>query len=89
MSRLSLKVLVVATQALPIILLAEYLIFKTWFAFLFGCLSILKLGFSKCAHCETSFRDPRINRRLHVFKFWDTKLVDQCPVCNHPMALPL
>ena len=87
MGRFGLKSLVVAAQALPIILLVEYSIFRTGFAFPFGFLAIVKLGFfSKCGHCGTSFADSRINQRLHVLKFWDTKLVDRCPVCTHPMT---
>lgn len=80
-----LKAILFVAQASPVLLIFEYIAFRTSFAFVAALLSIGMLIFSRCRHCHTSFQNPRIYEKLHVLKFWDTRIVDQCPICGHSM----
>ncbi len=85
-SKMPLKALLLAAQASPIYLIAEYVLFQSSWLFVIPFASVGVLCFVNCVSCKTPFQDERVSARIRMLKFWDSSVVDKCPVCGNPMA---
>ena len=83
--RLIAKAALVVAQASWITILAGFLIFRSGWVILPGFVSIAFLMTLRCSQCRASFQDRRIYDRFRLMKFYDTRIVDDCPVCHRPM----
>ncbi len=85
MRQILLKLLLVLVQSSTLTVLLGYLIFRSQLVVIPAFLSIVVLMNLRCSVCGTSFQDEKIYKRLKLIKFYDTKIIDSCPVCNNPM----
>ena len=85
LKRLPFKTVLIVAQGSWIITLVGFLIFRSEWVVVPAMLSIGTLMFLRCSQCGTSVADSRINQRLRLMKFYDTSLIDECPVCQKPM----
>ncbi len=83
--RLMARAGLIVAQASWIVILLGYLVFRSGWVVLPGFVSIAYLMTLRCSRCLTSFQDRRIYDRLRLMKFYDTRIVDDCPVCRKPM----
>jgi hypothetical protein len=83
--RLIAKAGLVVAQASWIVILVGYLVFRSGWVVLPGFVSIAYLMTLRCSQCLTSFQDRRVYERFRLLKFYDTRIVDACPVCHKPM----
>ena len=72
-------------QSTPFTIGLGYLAFRTAWVAAPAMLGMLFLMTIRCRHCRSRFVDDRILQRLSVWKFFDTRILDECPVCSHPM----
>ncbi len=79
------KFILIAAQLSPILLVVEYVFFRTVYLFPISAIFIGILIFTKCSNCGTLFEDPRIYSKLKVLMFWNTDIIDNCPVCGMKM----
>jgi hypothetical protein len=85
LKRLSVKAVLIVAQGSWIVTLIGYLIFRSGWVVAPAMLSIAILIFVRCSRCGTSFQDDRINQKARLIKFYDTSIIDECPVCRKPM----
>lgn len=85
LKRLSVKAVLIVAQGSWIVTLIGYLIFRSGWVVAPAMLSIAILILVKCSRCGTSFQDDRINQKARLIKFYDTSIIDECPVCRKPM----
>jgi hypothetical protein len=85
MRRLPLRGLMIATQLFPIVLICEYIAFRTCFSFIGGAISIFVMMHIKCPCCRTSFQSREIYKRFHTLRFWKTDVLEECPICHKAM----
>jgi hypothetical protein len=78
------SILVLAQSSTYVVVLG-YLIFRSQWVVVPAMISIALLVMLRCSKCGTSFRDPRIYGRFRIWKSYDTKLIDDCPVCHRTM----
>lgn len=83
--RLCVKWVLIIAQSSAIMVLLGYLIFKSQWVVVPAFISISLLMSLKCNNCKTSFMDPKIYNHLKLLKFYDTKIIDRCPVCKKAM----
>jgi len=86
MQRLFIKAALMVVQASFFIVTLGYILLRSQWVVLPGFLAVAILMASKCSRCGTSFKDQRVYSKFKLLKFYNTKLVDDCPVCHHPMA---
>ena len=72
-------------QTLPMLPVRDIVVFPYMIIPLF--VAIFTLMSQKCLNCNTSFQDNRINRAMKMWPLFDTKILDECPVCHHEMFL--
>jgi hypothetical protein len=85
MSRLVMKMLLVGIQSSTMVVVILYLFTKNQFSILPGVISIVILWKLKCRNCLTSFKDERLYSRLKFLRFYDTDIINDCPVCGKAM----
>lgn len=85
MNRLLLKAVLVVAQSSLITIMLGYVLFRTQWVIVPAFVAIAMLMFSKCSRCGVLFRDKRVYSQLKVLKFYDTEMIDDCPVCHKPM----
>ena len=81
------KALLILAQSSPWTILIGYLIFRSQWVVLpaFMAIAVLILMNIRCDFCKTSLTDEKIYKHFRLIKFFDTKFVDDCPVCHHRM----
>jgi hypothetical protein len=79
------KTALVVAQSGWLHVLVGYTIFRSQWVALPGFAAIMILMGTRCGRCRTSFVDDRINQSVKVGRFWDTQIIDQCPVCQQGM----
>lgn len=85
LKRLAVKAVLIVAQGSWIVTLIGYLIFRSGWVVAPAMLSIAILIFLKCSQCGTSFQDNRISQKARLLKFYDTTIINECPVCRKPM----
>lgn len=83
--RLFARSILMVAQASTIIILLGYLIFRSQWVVVPAFVTISILMGLRCMSCKTSFRNPEIYKHLKPLKFYDTEIVDKCPVCHKEM----
>jgi hypothetical protein len=86
MKRVLIKAVLVVAQSSLITIMLGYILFRTQWVVVPAFAAIAILMFIRCSQCGASFRDERVYSKLKVLKFYDTKIIDDCPVCHRPMA---
>jgi len=77
------KFALVSVQLFYIVIFIEICVNRTAWSMVVGAILLLSLFGVKCRHCGTPLWRPEImGRRVPV----RPKIIDQCPVCTHPMA---
>jgi hypothetical protein len=80
------KAALMVAQASFFIIIIGYILLRTQWVVLPGFIAVAILMASKCSRCGTSFKDQRVYSKFKLLKFYDTKIVDDCPVCHRPMS---
>jgi hypothetical protein len=83
--RLCAKIALVGAQSSTITILIGYLLLRSQWVIVPGLMSVAILMMVRCRHCDASFREERIYKHMRLLKFYDTRIIDSCPVCGHPM----
>jgi hypothetical protein len=84
-SRTIAKIILATAQASWLIVLGGYLLLRTQWVVLPSFVSVLALMKSRCSSCSTPFTDERVYQKFKLLRFWDTRIIDECPVCSHEM----
>jgi hypothetical protein len=84
-SRTIAKVILATAQASWLIVLGGYLLLRTQWVVLPSFLSVIALMKSRCSYCLTPFTDERVYQKFKLLRFWDTGIIEECPVCSHEM----
>lgn len=85
LKRLAVKAVLIVAQGSWIVTMIGYLIFRSGWVVAAGLLSIAILIFLKCSQCGTPLGDDRISQKARLLKFYDTSIIDECPVCRKAM----
>lgn len=85
MKRFIAKAALIGAQSSTWTVIVGYLVFRSPLVVVPGALSIIILINLKCGICKTSFQDERIYSKAKLMKFYDTKIIDECPVCGSAM----
>ena len=85
MRRLIAKLALIGLQSSAIVILVGYILLRTQWVVVPGLISAIALWGVNCGNCGTSFDDPRLYKRIRLLRFWDTGILDKCPVCGEAM----
>ena len=89
MRRWMVKLAFNVSQVSIILSLLEYLVRQTYWVSIPAVTTFIIFIFVKCSHCGTRLYDDKISEvRIKPVNFWglfDTRFLDDCPVCHHPM----
>jgi hypothetical protein len=84
-NRLFVKSILIIAQASTMIILLGYLITRSQLVVIPAFVTIFLLMRLKCMNCKTSFMSPEVYKHLNPLKFYDTTIIDRCPVCQQAM----
>lgn len=79
------KIAVIVAQSSWLTVLLGYILFRTQWVVLPAAVSIVVLMILRCSSCGTSFQDERIYQRFRLLRFYDSRIINNCPVCHNPM----
>jgi hypothetical protein len=85
--KITAKIVLATAQASWLIILIGYLLLRSQWVVLPGFATITCLLFMRCRACSTPMSDERIYRHFKLMHFWDTRIIDECPVCSRSMVL--
>lgn len=83
--RMIAKTALAVAQSTWLTVLGGYIVLRSQWVVLPSFIAIIVLMKLKCCRCQTPFADDRIYRSFKLGRFWDTRLVDHCPVCQRAM----
>ncbi len=85
MKKILMKVVLLVAQSSFFTIIIGYLVFRSQWIVLPVFLAIATLMTFKCGNCHSSFQNNRVYNKLRLLKFYNTEILDQCPVCRMPM----
>lgn len=83
--RLFVKLILIIAQASTITILLGYIITRSQWVVAPAFLAISILMNLRCRSCKTSFKSSEIYKYLKLMKFYDTNIIDNCPICHKKM----
>jgi hypothetical protein len=79
------KTVLTTGQATWLIVLGGYILFRTQWVVLPSFVAIVILMRMQCKACSTPFTNERVYRHFKLLRFWDTRIIDRCPICSGKM----